>query len=179
VLLPFDLPAIGQDGADLVIGSDRIDRIATGDGDDWVSGKGGADRINAGDGDDVVLGGAGRDRIQGGDGDDHLSGGDGQDRIDGGDGDDRIAGDAGTDRLTGGEGHDVFVYGPDSDTDRIRDFTLGDDRIDLAAMGVTHFDELDIRATNYGVRIEFGGDSEIQIEGLSLGQLSADDFVFA
>lgn len=64
--------------------------------------------------------------IRGGHGDDHLSGGPG---------DDIISGGGGNDTLTGGGGTDRFVFGSlDSGTNRITDFDLEQDIIDLSAL---------------------------------------------
>jgi Ca2+-binding RTX toxin-like protein len=64
-----------------------------------------------------------------------LNGGSGDDRIDGGAGNDLIYGHTGKDDLTGGAGADRFLFNTDlaaSNVDRIRDFSVVDDRIDLA-----------------------------------------------
>ena len=42
-------------------------------------------------------------------------------------------------------------------------------------MGPRSFDDLDIRDTSYGCRIELGGNNEIQLTGVSAHQLTADD----
>lgn len=78
-----------------------------------------------------------RDQLNGGLGNDHLEGGKGDDVLDGG---------QGADRLTGGADADVFRFSSLSDsyrddnhsyTDRITDFDLGLDRLDLTALGFT------------------------------------------
>ena len=63
--------------------------------------------------------------------------------IDGGLGDDTIDGGAGRDTLVGGAGADVFLFSNASDSndanaqDRIMDFTVGVDKIDVSALGFT------------------------------------------
>ncbi len=70
--------------------------------------------------------------VTGSDGADMLSGTAGDDFIFGLDGDDVIdARDGGADVLTGGAGSDVFVFGVDGHADRVTDFTVGEDKIDL------------------------------------------------
>lgn len=63
----------------------------------------------------------------------------GNDRLSGGDGSDLLVGGAGSDLLTGGDGRDVFQFGARGarrDADVIKDFTLGEDKIQLVD-GVT------------------------------------------
>jgi Ca2+-binding RTX toxin-like protein len=74
----------------------------------------------------------------GGDGIDQIKGGTAVDTINGGIGNDKINGAAGADILTGGAGNDVFKYASASDSglgaasDRITDFTIGQDRLNFA-----------------------------------------------
>ncbi|MFF7706310.1 right-handed parallel beta-helix repeat-containing protein [Pseudomonas sp. NPDC007930] len=78
-----------------------------------------------------------RTQLYGNAGNDHLTGGSAADRLVGG---------AGSDSLSGGLGADVFVFNALTDSyrtasqshaDRVLDFDLGSDRLDLTAMGVT------------------------------------------
>ena len=93
----------------------------------------------AGDGADTIDGGDGNDRILGGVGDDILRGGDGNDSLLGGSQDDALFGGLGTDVLTGGSGADSFIFQsatgspPGRTRDILRDFTTGQDLIDLSA----------------------------------------------
>ena len=66
------------------------------------------------------------------DGDDLLYGNTDADTIYGGAGDDKIVGGAGDDILMGQAGNDRFVYAAGTDT--IKDFTDGEDLIDLRAI---------------------------------------------
>jgi len=74
-------------------------------------------------------------------GSDTLYGGAGNDTLFGGAGNDRLSGGAGVDSITGGTGNDTFVFlaGDSSPTagqhDRIVDFTIGTDLIDLSSFG--------------------------------------------
>lgn len=75
---------------------------------------------------EVLEGGTANDLIAGMGGDDTLSGGAGDDILfDGG----------GADEMRGGAGADVFVLAADGETDIIRDFTPGEDRLDLSGWG--------------------------------------------
>ena len=107
----------------------HIENADCGTGDDTV--RGSTD-------DNAISGGAGNDSLSGGGGLDDLSGGAGVDILAGEDGDDRIEGGLGGDDLAGGAGGDTFVFTQRdslrSGSDVIRDFTSGEDHIDLSAI---------------------------------------------
>ena len=69
------------------------------------------------------------DTLSGTGGNDTLDGLGGNDTINGLGGNDRIIGGPGNDTLSGGTGRDNFVFGPGSGSDRILDFSLGQDKI--------------------------------------------------
>ncbi len=104
-----------EEGANIIFGSEKDDRLEGIDGIDIIFGLAGDDRIIGNDGDDCLMGGDGMDRIIGeggndiifgGDGSDRLHGGGGNDLIDGGDSNDRISGNRGNDLINGGDGED-------------------------------------------------------------------------
>lgn len=66
---------------------------------------------------------------------DLLAGGAGCDTLSGGAGEDILSDGAGIDVLWGGAGADLFVLSGDGAADTIRDFTPGEDRIDLSDWG--------------------------------------------
>ncbi|WP_051881819.1 M10 family metallopeptidase C-terminal domain-containing protein [Parvularcula oceani] len=155
-----------------VIGSASAGDTLTGDaGDNYLDGHGGDDLIRGGDGEDTVVGSLGSDTLFGGNGNDILVGG--------------FRGDGtGTDRLTGGAGQDRFrIYG-DEGFVVVTDFEDGFDSIGLTDVGVGEFAEIGVRAGAYegvdGVLIDFGepGD-DLFLEGVSLAQIGAEDFLFA
>jgi uncharacterized protein len=79
---------------------------------------------------------SGNDTLTGGAGNDTIFGGDGNDTIFGGAGNDIITGGAGVDRLYGGAGNDRFVFNNSTDgIDKIVDFVVGEDRIDIVSAG--------------------------------------------
>lgn len=95
---------------DLIVGTDRADRLIGGGTGESIRGLRGADRISGAAGVDCLDGGPGRDRAAGGPGDDLITGGRGRDRLSGGGGNDRIdARDGhGGDRVNcGGGGRDI------------------------------------------------------------------------
>ena len=90
-----------------------------------LNGEGGNDTLNGEAGIDTLNGGAGADILNGQDGNDTLNGGTENDILNGG---------AGLDTLTGGTGTDTFIFQfwqPSSSPDRITDFAIGTDKIDL------------------------------------------------
>jgi|GEM_PF-3540277 len=147
------------DETNLILGTERGDRLNGTNDADEIHGLGGNDRINARGGDDTVFGGDGRDNIRGGAGDDVIDGGEGRDTIrgdagddtidgggdrdnlrggagddviDGGDGNDTIRGDAGADELRGGAGNDrIFADGDDT----VVDGGTGNDRVTVQGNG--------------------------------------------
>ncbi|MGR6859330.1 cadherin-like domain-containing protein [Aliivibrio salmonicida] len=101
---------------------------------DLGHGGGGNDKIFGQNGVDIMFGGAGDDYLNGGNDNDGLRGGTGNDILDGGSGNDILIGGLGDDILTGGTGEDIFKWvdqGADSGIDTIKDFTVGEDLIDL------------------------------------------------
>ena len=96
----------------------------------------GDDRLTGNEVGNVLNGGGGADRLTGNAGADRLLGGDGADRLDGG-GVDVLIGGLGADLLAGAVQRDAFVYGAVTESnaagglDRITDFAVGSDEIDL------------------------------------------------
>lgn len=112
-----------------------IDWIEGSRGRDTLSGTQGNDTIRAFLGNDIIDGKRGNDIIKGGKGKDRLFGGGGQDQIFGGNSDDVLGGGRGQDLLSGGRGRDVFVFGGlHEGRDRILDFKVGADLLDLSAI---------------------------------------------
>jgi Ca2+-binding RTX toxin-like protein len=85
-----------------------------------------------------LLGDAGKDTILGGNDPDTIHGGSGTDRIDGGADNDVIFGGTGKDIISGGADVDQFIFTRVKDSpagrgrDVIKDFVVGEDRIQLA-----------------------------------------------
>ena len=101
---------------------------------DLGHGGGGDDKIFGQNGVDIMFGGEGDDYLNGGNDNDGLRGGTGNDILDGGSGNDILIGGLGNDILTGGTGEDIFKWvdqGADTGIDTIKDFTVGEDLIDL------------------------------------------------
>ncbi len=93
-----------------------------------------------------LMGTEGADRLQGNARGEIIEGGAGDDRLYGALGDDVLVGAEGRDQLVGGGNNDVFRFDGLSDsyrtatenhTDRLIDYTVGEDTIDLSALGFT------------------------------------------
>jgi len=147
----------GGNGNDTIISGLGSDLLKGGAGNDMLDGGGGVDIISGGEGNDIIygkngddqiIGRSGKDTLIGGQGNDTLSGGKGNDTIYGKNGDDQITGGLGKDTLIGGQGNDTFnFYNFQSSTinraDTIKDFTQGQDKINLSHLEYDHimFDE--------------------------------------
>ena len=114
--------------------------------------------------------------------DNRLLGGAGADTLTGGGGEDRLHDGAGSDVLAGGAGADVFIFARDGATDRITDFTDGQDLIDVRDWGrIYSAQSLLITPTATGAEISYGDERLIitSATGNSLsGLLSDADFIF-
>lgn len=184
-------------GNDIINGSDRNDNIFGGAGNDNLFGNGGNDLlvdtrgdndISGGDGGDSIVGGFGTLDADGNDGNDLLVGGVGNDTLNGGAGNDTLRGDpsgsplSGDDRLIAGSGNDVLEGGGGADTfvfnrttgdNRILDFDIGTDMIELDGWDVSD-GVLSNNGTDTTLRFTDGGvDFELVIEDAIL---TASDF---
>jgi Ca2+-binding RTX toxin-like protein len=106
----------------VITGTRRADALAGGAGADSIAGLGGNDTLRGGDAADTLLGGDGGDNLSGEAGDDRLLGEAGNDTLTGGAGNDVIATGSGTDRV---------VFGAGAGADRVTDFVVGTDRVEL------------------------------------------------
>lgn len=98
-------------------------------------------------------------------------------------GNDRLIDGLGPDELWGDAGADIFEFVPDNRTDRIMDFDIGNDRIDLSGYpSLYNISDLLITSTNNGATIDVDGDL-IRIfsdnsQSLNAAMFSQDDFIF-
>lgn len=166
----------GGDGDNIMFSYDGRDMIISGDGNDFINSGDGADDVFAGNGNDIVRGRGGSDCLIGGGGKDTLKGGKGKDKIKGGAGKDRIFGEDGADTLTGGSKKDIFFFDADDGLDRIRDWEIGLDMIDLSATGLT-FADINIGSYSGGARIDAGA-TRIRLEGIDRADIEESDFIF-
>ena len=132
-------------------------------------------------GDDTFYGNAGNDKMWGYAGNDTLYGDHkppttwtdgGADTLDGG---------AGDDVMWGGAGDDEFVFQGGHGNDTIKDFTDGEDLIDLTQIsGISGFDDLTITAdgTTAVIDLTAHGGGTIRLGNFSVNDLDAEDFQF-
>lgn len=148
-------------------------------------------------GKDFLKGAAGKDLIRGGAQNDTLKGDKGKDKMFGGAGNDKMVGGSGKDTTTGNGGSDTFRFLKASDSktgsnsDVIKDFNKGVDKIDLSALTATPFTfgssfsgtgpsvTTNKNATKLFVRVDVDGDANadmrIILEGVN--NLSSGDFI--
>ena len=145
-------------------------------GDDVLNGRGGKDRLDGKGGDDKLLGGAGNDRLTGGGGKDELNGGGGNDRILGGGGADEIIGGKGRDVLAGGAGRDAFVFGRNDGRDRVVDFQVNRDDLEITS-GAKRFKQLEISQKGDDLHIVFGR-TKVILEDVDRSDFDKGDVAF-
>jgi Ca2+-binding RTX toxin-like protein len=152
--------ALAKGGNDQLNGTQQRDVFYGGAGNDTLHGQGGNDHlvdtrgsndIFGGSGNDTIIGGGGQIDAEGNSGRDTLIGGIGNDTLDGGSGNDVLRGDpsgsfisgddvliagSGNDILEGGGGADTFVFDRTNGDNRILDFEVDADIIDLVGFSV-------------------------------------------
>ena len=153
--------------------SDRLSNIESVRGshrDDWLAGSSGADRLEGRNGNDILEGRGGNDKLYGGNGNDILRGGG--------------TGGSGDDKLNGGSGRDTFVIGYGDGVNTIEDFTNGEDRIDLDALGFSSQIEVrnvtSLTADGNGTWIDlsrYGGGGIMLWQYFDINGLDASDFL--
>lgn len=137
---------------------------------DDIRGDAKANKLSGDRGDDFIRGRAGNDNLLGNEGQDILIGGGGADTLTGG---------SGNDSLRGGRGSDTFVFENGGDIDRVRDFTDGQDLIDVQAFGFSSAAEVITYATQKGnsVEIDLNGSDFIILRNVAVSDLDATDFL--
>lgn len=185
-LMEQDWLHVFGDGADIMAAKQTF-----GDGADLAfrgdvnfSGGNGDDTLRGGFGKDVLNGNLGADRLYGGNASDQLKGGAGKDALFGGAGRDKLVGGNGADMLSGGAGGDRFVFRDGDRRDKITDFDVSQrgEKINLKKVtAITDFaDLINNHATDAarGVVIDDNNQTKILLLGISVAELSMDDFVF-
>jgi len=173
------------EGADTVYGGEGNDQLGGGQGADMIAGEAGNDTIWGGGGqyNDFIACGVGADVSFVGDGDDTVYGDDGADTIGGSSGSDFISGGRGDDVIYLGRGDasiDVYAASTSNGNDIVYAFEDGLDRIDLRAINVSQFSQLGIASSSGGNAVVIINPGEtITLDGVSGGQIDANDFIFA
>jgi Ca2+-binding RTX toxin-like protein len=132
-----------------------------------------------------IIGSAFGDRLVGSGAGSSIVGGGGGDSIASFSGADTITGGDGNDTITGGAGNDRFFFSVGHDADRITDFSAGaavGDVIKFFGFGTAldSFAEVIAASAQVGadVVITLGGGDQITLAGVTLANLSANDFEF-
>ncbi|MBS0122636.1 CAP domain-containing protein [Thetidibacter halocola] len=167
----------GEHGKDLILGRLGNDRLFGGDQNDT---------LNAGAGNDTVAGGNGRDRAFLGDGDDQWFDNDqtrfGDDFVVGGSGNDTIRMGGGNDTAAGGTGADVFIFADAIDADRITDYQVGIDALQIdttlwgGALSQARLDALS-NLSSGSLVLDFGDGHSLTFEGLTSTTGLLDDII--
>ncbi len=179
ILDETDFAAAGNIDTDqTLVGGNQADTLIGGSGNDSITGNGGDDKLTGNSGNDRIFGNAGNDVINANAGDDTINAGSGNDVVNGGSGHDFISGRGGDDDLRGGGGRDIFDYSDDSEgNDIIRDFTQGEDRIDVRLANISSVSEMaPDTSTAPGDTILSFGTTTITLKDFT-GTLTNDDFV--
>ncbi|MGA7964815.1 MAG: cadherin domain-containing protein, partial [Gammaproteobacteria bacterium] len=193
----YDATGYTGASADLPLGADFSEFEGMG-GDDVITGNGNTriSYLNASSGVTVDLAAGTADgdasvghdtfidvsRARGSNFDDTISGDGNNNVLEGRNGNDVLDGRGGNDTLTGGGNADTFVYATGGGADTITDFNQGEsDQIDLSGVnGVTDFAGVLALASQSGADtvIDFGGGDTLTLTGVTLANLTANDFVF-
>ena len=202
----YNVTLIGGAGRDNLTGGNGDDALLGGDGNDTLTGGAGFDQLVGGDGNDtliagpvssptgdLLLGGLGNDTLVGaGNGrlfgeegrdtitaaaNDYAHGGADNDTLTGGAGMQELDGGLGNDVLTGSAGGDFFDFHDNWGNDRITDFQIGLDKLNMQNVtGLDSFSQLSIHAVSGGTAIDFGGNS-IVLSGVQVQNVTADMFL--
>ena len=175
----------GGSGNDSIVGGLGADSLDGGIENDTLDGAAGDDTLNGASGDDVLLGAGGRDDLFGGHGNDTLFGGAGDDLLEGGNGSDRLLGGAGNDTIVGGKGADVMIGGAGRDVfvvnqgdgrDRILDFNISEDTLDMSGFFGDYSALLDAMVdSGRGVRVDVANAQWIFFAGLTKADFLTGD----
>ncbi|MEH6546124.1 MAG: peroxidase family protein [Sneathiella sp.] len=119
------------------------------------------------------------DRIGGDDTDNSLDGDEGHDLLLGMDGDDTLDGGAGADQLEGGRGDDLFVFGPNSGIDTVKDFNVKHDVLDLILYDLESVSAATELAEQVGgdVVFTFTEEDVLTLEDVKLRDIEADNIL--
>ncbi len=191
------------DGDDFVRGGAGSDSLDGGLGIDWLEYVGSAagvdvnleigtasggdaqgdsisnfEHVRGTDFDDTLTGDSADNKIRAEAGDDNLSGRGGKDRLFGAEGADVLDGGTENDALFGGTGSDTFVFASTTGTDRVKDWEIGVDQIDLTDFGIGDAATALAMFEQNGdhVRLNQGSDRLI-IENVLLSDLSTADLI--
>ncbi len=181
----------GDAGADKIVDSFGTNTLTGGTGNDIITVFSGDSALYGGLNDDILIGGIGADSLYGEAGNDVLIGDISTTLF----GNDVLRGGTGNDLMSGGGGADQFLFNPADGTDTIgkvavdyvtpsnsaligADFQPGLDAVVLAGFGYSTPEEAFSHVTDQSGTATFSDQgTTIIFYGLSVSELSADDFV--
>lgn len=187
----------GNSGHDIIEGGLGNDSLFGGAGHDYIMSTAGMNTMYGGNGQDLLVGGINSDNLYGGDGFDLIRG----DTSSIAGGSDRIDGGRGNDLLMGGHGRDTFLFSPNDGNDLIahfeiedalylegrnhlltssgQDFQPGIDVIELVSFETVNENNIlsHFSIGNTGAVFSAEG-TTIRFEGVSLSEISTNDFTF-
>lgn len=119
------------------------------------------------------------ERIGGDDTDNALEGDEGHDLLLGMDGNDTLNGGAGADQLEGGHGDDLFIFGPNSGKDLLKDFNSEHDVLDLILYDLGSVSAATGLAEQVGkdVVFTFSEEDVLTLENVKLWDIDADNLL--
>jgi len=129
---------------------------------DMLFGHNGANSLWGGQGRDELRGRGGSDKLYGQNGNDELYGQNGNDVLYGNSGNDRLVGGNGDDILWGGQGRDTFVLNTLNGLDRVKDFSVGQDQLDIGNI-LDGYDATQDAISDFVRITESNGNSHVRI----------------
>ncbi len=110
---------------------------------------------------------------------DDIYAGKGNDKVYAGAGDDLIYGEEGNDWLWGNAGNDVFAFGANSGKDKVQDFSVKEDKLDLSEYGFDSWKDVKtaMHSTRKGVVIELDNHNSVELIGVKTKYLSEKNFI--
>jgi hypothetical protein len=130
------------------------------------------------DGKDQFTGSKQADKLYGFNGADNINGAGGNDKLVGGKGNDLLDGADGKNTLTGNQGNDAFRFSSQLNSKNystITDFTIGEDRIDLANASFPNIGSIGaLSASKFVLKTAYAGQSHVVVYDKATGELSYD-----
>lgn len=136
-------------------------------------------KLDGTDGKDLAIGSDRNDIMKTGAGDDDVYGGLRNDKIYAGAGNDLVDGGKGNDWMWGGEGYDTFTFSKQSGRDKVMDFNVATDKIDLSDYGFDSWKDVQKAMSSHGKSavIKLDKHNSVELVGVKTKYLSEDNFI--
>jgi peroxidase len=111
--------------------------------------------------------------------DDDIYGGKARDTIYAGAGNDLVSGEEGNDIMYGEEGYDTFAFEYNSGKDKVMDFNVLEDKVDVSGYHFASMDDVEDAMFNTwgGVVLDFDDGNYVKLMGVKSYELTADNFI--